>query len=222
MNKFKVVLFDFDNTLVNSLGFWYKSIDKEAFKFFDRNLNPEFKFARKGCTNREIARRFVEYSGADASVGEVIKFWHSRMLFYYKNKVKFIAGAKGFLERLESFGYKIILASATPKTVLNEAIKHFGLDKYFLKVYTEDSLKTPKREPEFYEKILEDLQISADELFVFEDSVASLKSAGMLGIKSCALIHKFNKVDLKTLGENNLLIIKNYKSKKLYSLPIFE
>lgn len=31
MAKKKFIMFDFDNTLVNSLKFWYKSIDQEAF-----------------------------------------------------------------------------------------------------------------------------------------------------------------------------------------------
>ena len=85
MSKFKVIMFDFDNTLVNSLKFWYKSIDKEAFKFFHKKINPEFKTARKGLTNKEITQCFVEYSGTSASADEVSKFWHNRMIYYYKN-----------------------------------------------------------------------------------------------------------------------------------------
>ena len=221
MNNFKVIMFDFDNTLVNSLKFWYKSIDKEAFKFFHKKINPEFNAARKGLTNKEIAQCFVEYSGTSASVDEVSKFWHGRMIYYYKNKIKIIAGARELLEKLVSMKYKLVLASATPKKVLNEALKFFDLEKYFSKIYTEDSLKTPKRKPLFYEKLLADLKISANEMFVFEDSFFSLKSAGAVHIKSCALIHNFNRKKLKRLTDNNLLIIKNYKSRKLKKLPIF-
>ena len=222
MAKIKYIMFDFDNTLVDSLKFWYDSIDRETFKFFGVKINKEFRTARKGLTNREICECFVKYSGIDKSVDEVVKFWHGKMIFNYQNKIKMVRGARETLETLKQMGYKLVLASATPMNVLRVAVNHFDLEKYFEKIYTEETLGAPKREPKFYENIMADLKISASELFVFEDAFVSLRSAGSLGIKSCSLIHKFNKNKLKNLGENNLLIIKNYYAKKLKTLPIFK
>ena len=223
MTKFKYIMFDFDNTLVDSLKFWYDSIDRKAFKFFGLKQNKEFSVARRGLTNREICECFVKYSGSDnLKVNDVIKFWHEKMIFNYQNKIKMIKGAKELLEQLSKMGYKLVLASATPMKVLEVAVSHFDLKKYFVKIYTEESLKAPKREPLFYENLVKDLNILTSELFVFEDAFVSLRSAGSLGIKSCSLIHKFNKNRLKELGENNLMIIKNYKDRRLKNLPIFD
>lgn len=221
MAEIKYIMFDFDNTLVDSLKFWYDSIDRKAFKFFGVKVNKEFSTARHGLTNREICECFVKFSGANVETDDVVKFWHDTMKENYQNKIKMIKGAREILEELKRLGYKLVLASATPMNVLNVAVKHFELEKYFEKIYTEETLKAAKREPKFYENLTNDLKILPEELFVFEDAFVSLRSAGSLGIKSCSLIHKFNKKRLKNLGENNLLIIKNYKDKRLKTLPIF-
>jgi beta-phosphoglucomutase-like phosphatase (HAD superfamily) len=82
-------MFDFDNTLVDSLKFWYDSIDRKAFKFFGLKQNKEFSVARRGLTNREICECFVKHSGSDnLKVNDVIKFWHEKMIFNYQNKIK--------------------------------------------------------------------------------------------------------------------------------------
>ena len=221
MAKIKYIMFDFDNTLVDSLKFWYDTIDKEAFKFFGEKPNKDFKTARRGLTNREICECLTKHLKKSVEVDEVVEFWHETMKAKYQNKVKMVCGAREMLETLKNMGYKLVLASATPMNVLKVAVSHFDLEKYFEKIYTEETLNAPKREPKFYENLMSDLKISPEELFVFEDAFVSLRSAGSLGIKSCSLIHKFNKKRLKNLGENNLLIIKNYKDKRLKTLPIF-
>ena len=214
-------MFDFDNTLVDSLKFWYGSIDREAFIHFNSKVDKSFKTARRGKTNHGIVECLVEHLDNKVSVEEAERFWHNRMIYYYANKVKMIKGATEFLELLNEMGYKLVLASATPMSVLSVAIDHFGLRKYFKKIYTEEMFNLQKSNPKFYELLLKDLKISADEFFVFEDSCGSIDAAGSLGIKSCAFVHKFNRYRVKTLSENNLLVLKNYKTKKLKTLPMF-
>lgn len=220
MTKKQYVMFDFDNTLVNSLKFWYKSIDQEAFKHFGSKRNKLFANARIGLTNHEIAKSFVEHSDTKLNVNDVLKFWHERMIFYYTNKIKLVPGVKEYLLKLKEQGHTLILASATPMKVLKVAVKHFGFDKYFDHIFTEESLKAPKREPLFYINLLKKLGITSKELFVFEDSYFSLTSANALKINTCALVHKFNKKKLCFLNKHNKLVIKNYKSKKLNTLKI--
>lgn len=220
MKKVKYIIFDFDSTLVDSLKYWYKAIDKEAFKHFKIKSRKGFPEARSGLTNREIYKCFVEFSKTTISPKEVADFWYDTMINNYKTKIKVIAGAKEYLEELKNKEYKLVLASATPLRVLNFALNHFGLKKYFEHIVTEESIKEPKREPDFYVKLLEKLGITQKEIFVFEDSFVSLKAANGVGIKTCAIKHSINKSKLKNLGENNLLVIKNYKSKKLKKLCI--
>lgn len=221
MKKIKYVMFDFDNTLVDSLKYWYGAIDKEAFIHFNSKVSKKFHSERKGKTNHGIVECFVKHVQTKVAVDEAEKFWHDRMIYYYRNKVKMIKGVIETLENLKSRGYNLVLASATPMNILMQAVDFFGLKKYFKKIYTENKFNLQKSNPEFYKKMLSDLKITADELFVFEDSVGSLESAGSLGIKSCALVHKFNKKRIEELGETNLLVIKNYKNKNLKNLPIF-
>ena len=58
-------------------------------------------------------------------------------------------------------------------------------------------IKEPKRETDFYFKLLEKFNVIKDEIFVFEDSFYSLDSANKVGIKTCAIKHSINKNKLK-------------------------
>ncbi len=218
MKNKKVIMFDFDNTLVDSLKYWYKSIGKDAFKHFGVKINKDFEQARVGLTNYEIAECFVKMSGAKISTQDALKFWHEDMIKNYKTKIKMIKGAREYLDYLKNKGYTLVLASATPLKVLNIAIKHFNLQGYFKYIFTEESLNAPKREPLFYENLLNKLNIEAKDLFIFEDSSNSLKSAHSLEIETCTLITKYNKKRIKNSGKSNKLTIKNYKTKKLETL----
>ena len=203
----KIIMFDFDNTIVNSLDYWYFMQNKKMFKIYGKKVDKTFPEKRKGLTNQETAELFVSLVGANKTYLEIWDEWHAYMKYHYINDIKMIKGVKEFLLDLKNKGKKLVLASATEDNLLKTALKHFDIE-IFDEVFTEPSLKCGKRDPEFFKKCMEKLNCEADDIFFFEDSVSSLKSALSLGISCCGLIHKYNKTRIKTLG---IPVIKNYK-----------
>ena len=57
--KQKIVMFDFDNTLVDSLKYWYYVQNKKMFKFYGKKVDRNFSKKRRGSTNLDAAKLFV-------------------------------------------------------------------------------------------------------------------------------------------------------------------
>ena len=99
----KVIIFDFDNTLVESLAFWKKVIDEETAKHFLVERNLTFTKTRAGLSNKETAKYFIEtHPNSCATDKEVIDFWYNYMEEKYLNEINFVQGAENFLASLKA------------------------------------------------------------------------------------------------------------------------
>ena len=214
----RFVLFDLDNTLLNSDASWHYVLDNKTFKDFGLKVNQQFKKERSGISNYEAAKLFVKLTGVDKTVDEVYNNWLENMSYCYQNDVTCKKGAKEFLPRLKQKGYRIIVVSATEKFLVEQALKRFGLDEYIERIYTETILQSPKRSVEFYGKVLRKLGTSYKDVFLFEDSIVSLRSAYKMNVDSCALIHEFNKKHKRELKAITNLVIKDYTDKRLINI----
>lgn len=215
--KQKIVMFDFDNTLVDSLKYWYDIQNKKMFILYGLKVDKLYPKKRRGLTNLENAKLFIRETGIDKTPQEIKEEWHEQMKVCYTQKIKMIKGAKEFLLKLKSEKKKLVLASATDLSLLKIALKHFEILDLFDEIFTEQNVRRGKRDKEFFEIVLNKLEAKPKDVFFFEDSVESLKNAIETKIPCCGLIHKFNKDRIKEL---DILKIKNYKNieKKLKTL----
>lgn len=214
----KIVIFDFDNTIVNSITHWRKAINVEMFKYYGLKPIPEMKRVHGGKSNQEIVKAFVEISGLKVSPAEILKRWYDMMFINYTQKIKLIKGIKEYLLKLKAEGKMLILASATGESLLLPTVKALGFDELFDIVLSEDMIGYPKRDPMFFVKLLDKLGAKPEDVFLFEDSLYSISSAASLKIESCALINPLNKANKLRFEELSKLIIKNYQDKRLETL----
>ena len=213
------IIFDFDNTLVDSLGYWAKTEFKQLFYIYGKKPDKRFKKLKSGTSNAEAAQIFIDLAGVDITVEEVFSKTASLMEHYYTHNVKMIKGAKEYLLSLKEQGKKIVVASATNKPLLMVALKHFGLD-WVDYVYSESTLNLGKNDVRFFESILKDLNTTSDNVLLFEDSLTSIKNARKNNIECVGVIHRFNRGHKKEFASCCKLVIKNYKTKKLNNLNI--
>ncbi len=97
------------------------------------------------------------------------------------------------LDYLKSKGIKIYCAS-NENEELNNFFIHFGISKYFEKVFTSEKLGVEKPNPRFFETILKETDYSPDEVIHVGDSLVSdCLGAHRAGIKS-VLIDRDNKI----------------------------
>ena len=216
--KYKYVMFDFDNTTVDSLYYWHYVQFNEAFIHYGMRPNKSVKRLMMNLDNDAKAQRFIDMTGINAEVKDVRGFWDKRMEYYYCNKIKMIAGIKEFMTYLKGKGYKILLVTASELDVIKVAIKHFGLDSYYDDIITETQIGYPKSDIRFFKTLLIKLKVTANQLFFFEDFAKSVKNATAVGIDCVWVKHKINKHKKQEMKKHAKLIIKNFKTKKLYTI----
>ena len=213
------IIFDFDNTLVDSLGYWAKTEFKQLFIMYGKKPDKRFKKLKSGTSNAQAAQIFIDLAGVDITVEEVFEKTAEFMQHYYTHNVKMIKGAKEYLQSLKEQGKKIVIASATQKELLMVALKHFGLD-WVDYVYSESTLNLGKNDVRFFESILKDLNTTSENVLLFEDSLTSVKNARKNNIECISVIHKYNRKSKKEFKQVSTLTIKNYNDKKLKNLSI--
>jgi len=208
MNR-DIIMFDFDNTIVNSLEYWHKVLDKEMFIKYGQKPNPIMKAIRKSLSNKDMAEAFIELVGIKSNYTQIYQDWHELMSYYYTNKIKLIKGVKELLVSLKKQGKTLILASATDEKLLKIALKHFEID-IFDHIFTEYNVGYPKSDINFFYQVLEKLDTQSNKVTFFEDSFVSLKNASSIGINCYGLIHKFNKSNKKAITSICTKTLKNY------------
>ena len=182
----KLVIFDFDGTIADSMWTW-DALGRETLE--EKGLSPLLDYESVIRTmsvpdfSRFLAEKYPSLSPAD----ELMAQWHNKMVYNYLNRVGLKEGIVEFLEHLKKSGVTVYLASATRYDVLIQAVKHFGLEKYFDYILTEECVGATKREPKIYLMCAQRAGCNLEDVYLFEDAAHAVKTAKSIGIKVCAL-----------------------------------
>ncbi len=179
----KLVLFDFDGTLVDSMTMWV-GIDQ---KIFDLNGIP----VPEGLTERliplneeETAKVFLEY-GCQGTV-DSIRALHDRLAQeQYETTIPLKEGARELLEALRDRGIRVGIVSASIMSRMLPAIRRLGLTGYFSIILPCGELNVNKHTKEAYDLALNTIGVAAeDALFVddFYGNIQGAKDAGLATI----------------------------------------
>jgi len=101
-------------------------------------------------------------------------------------------GAIEFVLETRNSGIKIGLVSSAATWMVAKVLSKLDLQNAFDLVITREDVTRHKPDPEAYQLALSQLQVSAKETLVFEDSSAGLKAATAAGCRCIAVRHAFN------------------------------
>ena len=193
--KFKAAIFDMDGTLVDSLGFW--DILWAHFGKLYRN-DPEFRpteaddKAVRTLIFKDAMELIYERYAMGASVQELYDVAQELIKDFYSNKLKAKPGVKEFLEHCQAQGTKMCVASATRREMVELALSHCGLDKYFCKLFSCADLGVGKDKPDIYLLAQGYLGAAIEDTWVFEDSAVAIQTADRIGMKTVGIFDKNN------------------------------
>lgn len=177
--KPKVILFDMDGVLVDSLDAWWASLNQALIHF----------------NYKEISKaEFIEkYWGFDLKYNiekmglnyKVLNFCNTICGNYVDNVILY-NDTRETLEKL--YPYKKVLITNTPKNCTMQILKNYDLEKYFEIVLTSDDVNKGKPSPEIVLKACESLNVKpVDAIFIGDtkNDVIAGKEAGciVIGIK---------------------------------------
>lgn len=103
--------------------------------------------------------------------------------YYSENRVPVKKGLYILLDYLKSEGYKLAVASSSPKWEVEEHMKDAGVFDYFQAIVCGDMVSKSKPEPDIYLKACEALQVNPKECYALEDSRNGLLAAHRAGCK---------------------------------------
>ena len=87
---------------------------------------------------------------------------------------------------LKEKGYRMALATSSPRDKVEQSIGECGLTDYFAAMLTRDDVENCKPDPEIYQKALQKLDLPPEQCLVVEDSSIGIAAAKAAGIKVAA------------------------------------
>lgn len=193
--KDKVLLFDFDGTLVET-EFLAKQVIEHYFK--EKNFTHPIPFAEMivGRTWHAATESMVDYAktcGID--LGEAAgleKEFKKRYRELFVTGVKLIPGLRACLPGFKSGARFIGIVTGSDREEVNTILKAHGLENYFEKIWAYGDYALSKPDPSPYLTAMRELQASPSEILVFEDSMAGMESAHLAGLQFVQVTHEGN------------------------------
>lgn len=177
----KLVIFDFDGTIVDSekiyVKFWI-----EAAKQLGYDLSYENALKLRSLDSQDAEELLQDTLGRTAEY-QAIRNKRKELMTPYLSEHP-LELKKGILEALEFLsarGYKTIIASASDKETVLKKLNDLNLTHYFSEIVSVKDVSRGKPHPDIYYKLQDVLHIPTEDMLVIEDSpngVIASKTAG--------------------------------------------
>lgn len=193
--KIKAAIFDMDGTLIDSLMLWnilWSTFGKKYLN--DHSFAPSVEDDKtvRTLTLKDAMYLIHNHYHLGKSGEELLKLANNMIYDFYANSVELKKGVKEFLEYCKNSGVKMCVASATAPELVNVAIKHCDIEKYFLKVFSCDTLGNGKEHPDIFLRAIDFLGEKTEDIWVFEDSLVAIETATKIGMPTVGIYDRFN------------------------------
>ena len=191
----KAAIFDMDGTLIDSLKVWNVLWAKMGEKYLnnkDFRPTPEDDKKVRTLTLKDAMLLIHNNYKLGESGEELLSLANSIMIDFYANRVELKDGVRAFLEHCKNNGVKMCIASATAPELIDVALEHCDIGKYFLKVFSCGTIGKGKDEPDVFLQAAEFLGAEIKDTWVFEDSLTAIETAAKIGMPTVGIYDKFN------------------------------
>ena len=181
----KLVMFDFDGTLVDSEGYWRQSairlLCEKGIEIPERFFDDYDKlYFTSGLKMIDLEEDVVKKLGM--TLRERKEWAFDNMAKLYLTSVKLKNGAYELVKKAHETGMKTLILTASRGKDVETAIKHYGLGDYIGEVVSVVDAPESKASPEIYLRICERYGILPSEALLIDDKSSALAAAREAGM----------------------------------------
>lgn len=179
-HKIRVVIFDVDGTLVNSMPMWH-GIDYEYADLKGFTMPPELCSVLDGMCLEQCAAYYRDVFGVPGTVEEIIAEIVGLAREKYRTEVPEVPGAAAFVRALRAHGIRTAVATASDLDSLWPALERLGIAPYIDAAESCATIGKSKEVPDIYIKCASDFGAEPEECVVFEDALYAAQTAKNAG-----------------------------------------
>ena len=177
--KKEIYLFDFDGTLVDSMGVYgsmmVNILDSYGVQYGDDIVKIITPLGFEGT-----ARYYRDTLGLDVEMEELLRIMRERSLDEYRYNIGEKEGVGDTLRALRSRGARLNVLTASPHLTLDPCLRRLGLWELFDNVWSCDDFSTTKADPNIYRLAAERIGAPVGDIIFIDDNVNAVREAGMI------------------------------------------
>jgi len=182
------LIFDMDGTLLESMTLWHTLGERYLKGRGIHDVPHDMNETLYPMDMHQSARWIKTHFGLPDSPEDIIEGVESMLAAQYRHHIEPKAGTIDFLERLAETGrYRMCLATATARHLVEPALERTGLAKYFEFILTTKEVGVGKHRPDIFLKALAQLDLPLSEAVVFEDALYAVETAKHAGFSVVAV-----------------------------------
>lgn len=183
----KVVLFDWDDTLIRTMEFQYVSY-KRAFHIFNFELSKNEFLSHAGFNGKEITTKIIKDNNLEITTEEIYQAKQN----YHSSRIDKPEVIENTISLLKIFGekYKTGIVSSGFRHNIQPVVDELDL-KVDLIITATEYKGLLKPNPGIYNYAINYFSVAPDECIVFEDSAPGIQAAKDAGIKTIINVKKF-------------------------------
>lgn len=171
--EFKLIISDFDGTLVNTFEANYRAY-AEAFKLCGLELSRNFYLPCFGYRYDDFMRAVgISEESIKKDIRRIKGEVYPQFFEYLQPNEPLI----NFIKAFHCSGGRTALASTARRLNLTNALEYLHLTNIFDCIWAGEDVAHGKPNPEIYLKVMEKMEVSATQTLIFEDSEVGCEAA---------------------------------------------